>query len=203
MSTVRPTVRSASRMGLALVLAGGLLFTACGDDEDDAAAGDTTTESTAEAPSSSEAPAGETVEIELVDYAFEGIPDSVPAGTKITVKNSSTVEFHELVAFKLPDDETRSSEELVNLPEDELGALFAGEPATVLLAGPHGGHQTAAVGDGTLAEPGRYLILCSIPTGADPEEIEASLDSEEPPAEDPDAGPPHFTQGMHAEIIVE
>lgn len=45
--------------------------------------------------------------------------------------------------------------------------------------------------------------LCSIPTGADPEEIAAAAESDGPPPEDPDAGPPHFTEGMHAELIVE
>lgn len=203
MRTTRPPLRTAGRMGLALALAGGMLLSACGDDEDDASTDSTTTEAAAETTEGTEAPAGETLEITLVDYAFEGVPEEpIPAGTKVTVKNDSDQEFHELVAFKLPDDETRSSEELVNLPEEELGALFAGEPATVLLAGPHG-EQHAAVGDGTLAEPGRYLILCSIPTGADPEELEASIDSNEPPAEDPNAGPPHFVQGMHAELVVE
>ena len=209
MSTTRHTFRTASRMGLALVLAGGLLLSACGDDEDDTSAeGTTTTEqSTTEAPETTEgdAPAGETVEIELVDYGFENVPESVPAGTKLTVKNTSTMEFHELVAFKLPDDETRSSEELVNLPEEELGALFAGPPAAVLLAGPNGGEQTAAVGDGTLSEPGNYVIFCSIPVGADPEAMAEAAENPDagPPPEDPDAGPPHFTEGMYADLVVE
>ena len=38
--------------------------------------------------------------------------------------------------------------------------------AAVLLADP-GGEQIAAIGDGVLSEPGRYLLLCAIPTGVD------------------------------------
>ncbi|MFP3907004.1 MAG: hypothetical protein ACLFWR_08215 [Acidimicrobiales bacterium] len=83
--------------------------------------------------------------------------------------NEAPSELHELVAVLLPEDEDRSVDELVGLPPEEMGpALFAVEPATVLMAAP-GGEQIAAVGDGTLSEPGRYAILCVIPTGVEPE----------------------------------
>ena len=78
----------------------------------------------------------------------------------------------------------------------ELEAVFGGPPATVLLAKP-GGPQIDAVGDGTLTEPGRYLVACSIPVGADPDEI---LEAEGPP---PAGGIPHFHKGMYAEVTVE
>ncbi|MGH9271426.1 MAG: hypothetical protein ACRDZ2_09140, partial [Ilumatobacteraceae bacterium] len=107
------------------------------------------------------------VEVNAIDYAFEDLPASVPAGTMLNLTNSSTAEVHELVAFRLPDDETRPIEELVMLPEAEFGALLAGEPATVIVAPPSEG-GFPAVGDGTLTEPGRYAIMCFIPVGADP-----------------------------------
>ena len=79
----------------------------------------------------------------------------------------------------------------------------------VLIAGP-GEEGMAVVGDGTLTEPGRYIIACAIPIGADPAEIMA------PPSSDPAAtegsapsgppeaegGPPHFTAGMYGEVLV-
>ena len=109
------------------------------------------------------------IEIEAVDYAFENLPDNVPAGTRLTLANTANAELHELVAIRLPDDETRAVEELMQLPEAELGAIIgAGPPTAVLLAAP-GGEQIAAVGDGTLSEPGRYLVFCSIPSGVAPE----------------------------------
>lgn len=213
--------RTAGRIALATVLSAGLLLTACGDDDDEATSSDDTaaeetTESTeAETTETTEAdPLGDASDggvvdgvltVELVDYAFEGLPESVPAGTKLEVTNSSTGEFHELVAFKLPEGETRTAEELVQLPEEELGALFAGPPAAVLLAGPNGAEPTAAVGDGTLAEPGNYVLFCSIPVGADPEAMAEAAENPDagPPPEDPDAGPPHFTEGMYADLVVE
>jgi hypothetical protein len=214
--------RTAGRVALATVLSAGLLLTACGDDNDDEATSDDTeaaaeesTESTEEATETTEAsPIDDASDggvedgvltVELVDYGFEGLPESVPAGTKLEVENTSTGEYHELVAFKLPEGETRTAEELVQLPEEELGALFAGPPAAVLLAGPNGGEQVAAVGDGTLAEAGSYVIFCSIPVGADPEAMAAAAENPEagPPPEDPNAGPPHFTEGMYADLVVE
>jgi hypothetical protein len=77
-----------------------------------------------------------------------------------------------------------------------------GAPATVLLAAP-GGPQIAAVGDGTLTRPGRYAIVCVIPTGADPDAyLQAAAESDEGPPE-VDGGPPHIAQGMFAELVVE
>ena len=50
--------------------------------------------------------------------------------------------------------------------------MFSGEPAMVLVAGP-GEDGMAVVGDGTVTEPGRYVVACAIPIGADPAEIMA------------------------------
>ncbi|HEU5149575.1 MAG TPA: hypothetical protein VFU19_03715 [Iamia sp.] len=210
--------RTAGRIALATMLSAGLLLAACGDDDDDATAEDTseeTTEATEETTDSTEASplddaSGGGVEdgvltVELVDYGFEGLPESVPAGTQLAVENSSTAEFHELVAFKLPEGETRTAEEIVALSEEEQGAIFAGPPAAVLLAGPNGGEQVTAVGDGTLSEPGSYVLFCAIPVGADPEVYAQAAENPDagPPPADPDAGPPHFTEGMYADLVVE
>lgn len=215
---MQPTrTRTAGRIALAVVLSAGILLTACGDDDDDEAtpsSEDTAAETTEETASTEASPLDDATDsgvedgvltVQLVDYGFEGLPESVPAGTRLQVENTSTAEFHELVAFKLPEGETRTAEEIVALPEEEQGALFAGPPAAVLLAGPDGGEQTAAVGDGTLSEPGSYVLFCAIPVGTDPEVYAAAAENPEagPPPEDPNAGPPHFTEGMYADLVVE
>lgn len=137
----------------------------------------------------------------MADFEFQGVPSSVSAGTRVTVVNNAEGELHELVAFRLSDDETRSAAELTQLPPDELiGAL--GAPATVLLAAP-GGPQIPAVGDGVLSEPGQYVFFCFIPTGVDPDEyLAAAAESHDGPPEIENAGPPHFVHGMYAEIEV-
>lgn len=93
-------------------------------------------------------------------------------------------------------------DELVKLPQEQLEGFFTGPPATVLLTPPGSDEQIEAVGDGTLADPGRYVIFCAIPKGADPKAyLEAADESQEGPPDVP-GGPPHFTLGMYGEIIV-
>jgi hypothetical protein len=181
------------RRAIAGTLAAGLLLVAgCGDDDEGLAMTGTAP------PVESDGP----VEVTLVDYGFEDLPETVPAGTKFTVVNNSKIEIHEFVAFRLEDDDDRSADEIAKLPMDQLMALFSGEPATVLLAPPNGGEQINAVGDGTLDEPGRYVIFCVIPTGADPEEyLEAAGSGEGPPQVA--GGAPHFMNGMYGEVTVE
>ena len=112
--------RTPGRLALSALLATGLLFTACGDDEPDepAAAVAETTEAT-DHSSTTHADEGEpaavedgVLTVEVTDYSFGDLPDTIPAGTKLDLTNASSVEFHELVAFRLPDDEERSVEEL-------------------------------------------------------------------------------------------
>ena len=194
-------MRSLTRLGaglLALALAGGI--TACGDDDD--ATGDTTTTTSAPDTTDTTGPSSETIDVTAIDYAFEGLPDTIAPGTTLTLTNSSTAEIHELVAFLLPASETKTAEEIAGLPEGEFGALFPGEPAAVLVAPPGGAPQIPAVGDGSFTEPGRYVVFCFIPTGADPEEYLAAASSGEGPPQ-VEGGPPHFTQGMYGEFTVE
>lgn len=193
--------RRAAAVALPLLLAGSVVLAACGSDGDTTAATaradkTTTTIKPVEKTTTTVAEDG-SITVTAVDFDYEGLPDTVPAGTTFKLVNDSEEELHEFVAFRLPDDEQRSADELIELPQAELEALFGGPPATVLLAKP-GGPQIEAVGDGTLAKPGRYLVACSIPVGADPDEI---LESEGPPPTD--AGMPHFHKGMYAEVTVE
>ena len=192
------TLRSRWTRVAAGLLVGALALTACGDDDDDGAAGDETT--TTEAGGDAAA----TVEVTLIDYGFQGLPTSIEAGTQLTVRNDSEAEMHELVAVLLPDGEERSVSELLSLPEEEIGALLGGgEPAAVLLATPGSDETIPAVGDGTLTEPGRYLIACFIPQGADPDEFMAAAAESEGGPPEVEGGPPHFVLGMQAELRVE
>lgn len=205
--------RTIRRFGAALLAVGLLVTVGCGDDDEPEATGDDassttaaegeTTTTAADAGTTSEAPTEGPVEVTAVDYAYEGLPDSVAAGTKLTLTNGSDKEVHELVAIALPPDEERSAAELVKLPEEEQASLASGPPAAVLVTPPGGAPVIEAVGDGTLTEPGRYLILCAIPTGADPDEyLKAAQESQGGPPDVP-GGPPHFVEGMYGEVVVE
>lgn len=213
MNTRHTTIRRL--LPAALAIAVGLGMTGCGGDDDSSS--DTTVGGTdpptapatdpPEEPATDEADGegeaegeGEVITVALSDFAFGGLPETVPVGTRLQIENVSESELHELVAIRIPDDEDRSVEELLALPDDELDVVFGSTmPAMVLLA-PPGGPQIEAVGDGTFTEPGRYAVVCFIPTGADPEAYLAAGEGDGPP--DVEGGPPHIAHGMHAEVVV-
>lgn len=178
------------RLGAVVAIALGVA--ACGGAS---AAGVTTA-----APATTQATEPDPLLITAVDYGYEGLPERVPAGTTIELRNVSDKEVHEFVAIRLPDDEERPVEDLVQLPPEEMAAFFPMVEA-VLIAPPS---ETgfAVEGTGELTEPGRYAIICVIPTGADPGEyLGAAAEAEGGPPE-VDGGLPHIANGMYAELIV-
>lgn len=205
------------RRATATVMVAGLLLgtAACGDDDDATTAttagspsaieeASSTTAADTSAPSDAPADDGDHdhVEVAAVDFGFQNLPTEIKAGTRLSLVNEAETELHELVAIRLPDEETRPVSDLVKLPREELGAIMSSEPQAVLLAEP-GGEQIPAVGDGTLTEPGRYVILCAIPTGVAPAEyLAAAAQSQGGPPTIENAGPPHFVNGMFAELTV-
>lgn len=198
-------------LGLGLVLATGLA-SACTDDGNasadptsDGAAFDSSTTTTRAVAGEHDGHDAESmaVTIEGVDYAFSDVPDTVPAGTTLTFQNTSATELHEMVVFRLPDDVDTPIDELVQLPPAELEATL-GAPVTVMLQPPGAPEPIQAVGDGTLAEPGRYAVMCFIPIGADPGEyVAAAQAAGGGKPEGVAGGPPHFTAGMYAELTVQ
>ena len=187
--------------GLALALA----LTACADTDDPeaaAATGDDTTEAPAET-TEADAGGGEVVEITAVDYAFEDVPETVPAGTELTLVNEAEGEVHEMIVYRVDDAQTMTLEEIVQGAAEDDGPApewltFAG--MDVALPGESG---LAPEGPLVLDEPGRYLLLCFIPTGADPAAFEEAITSEATAPPQVDGGPPHVAQGMAAELRVE
>jgi hypothetical protein len=187
------TTRQPGRKWLRVALAATLVLGACAtpegseEEEEDAAATRTTQ------------PAEE-VSVTARDYAFDGIPARIDAGSKLTLKNASTKEVHELIAVKLPEGENSPAADLVKLPQAEFEKLMSGT-ATVLVALPNSGGM-AVEGDGTLADAGRYLFVCFIPTGADPAAYQAAIQDPQGGPPNISGGPPHVTQGMFTEATV-
>ncbi|MGI9603306.1 MAG: hypothetical protein ACR2QE_15580 [Acidimicrobiales bacterium] len=197
-----------------------VLAAGCGSDDDDDAAGtsdsngSTSVATTAAPPETTAAPAttvapttvaeSNTIEVLATDYAFSGIPETIAAGTELTLFNESTEEVHEVLAFKVAEGEERSLAELVALPPEEVEAVT--ELRGVLVAYP-GEAGFAPEGPVVLEEPGRYAFLCLIPTGADPvvyrETVDANIEAGIPGPPDVEGGPPHVVEGMFAQAIVE
>ena len=142
------------------------------------------------------------MQVDGIDYGFENLPAEVPAGTMLTFRNTSDAEFHEMVVMRIPDEETRSVEELTALPPEESDAIFAEVmPALVSVAAP-GEEGMPVLGDGTITEPGRYAVVCFIPVGADPAVVAEAMQTESSGPPDLGDGPPHASAGMYGELIV-
>lgn len=143
-----------------------------------------------------------TTTVTAADYRFENLPATVKAGTTLNLRNTSPRELHEMLVVKLPEGEQRSSEALATLPGSQLDALLTGSTVTVLLRPPGNAGLIRALGDGKLTEKGRYLVLCTIPTGVDPTAFLAATrgPKDAPPV---GGGPPHYTVGMYGEIRVQ
>ena len=161
---------------------------------------------------------GLTVDVGGVEYAFTGLPTSVPAGTALTFTNDGA-EIHEMVLNRLADDVTESFEELMALNESGVDLQAEGYIDTefgdqMLLAVPG---QTAE-GSITLDQEGRYVALCFIPSGLEMAKlIELGVDPSvlgpdtDPSTLSPEAqafigevmgNPPHMAQGMIQEFVV-
>jgi uncharacterized cupredoxin-like copper-binding protein len=128
-------------------------------------------------------------DVTAVDYQFETDLSGVEAGYNGFAFENAGTEMHEMALIRFNDDTTETIEELFELPEEEAfskvtmpGASFAapGESDTLFVD----------------LEPGRYAIVCFLPVGATPDDMEA-LESGEL------QGPPHFSQGMVEEFTVE
>jgi len=186
----------------AMTIVLGLTVAACGGDDSTATTAAPATTTTTTAATTTSTSAENVVEVGMHDFAFVGLPESVPAGTRLEVVNHAESELHELVVFKLADGEERKAADLAGLDPRGLETAL-GAPVMVLLAAP-GGDQIAAIGDGTLTEPGRYVVFCFIPTGVDPQVyLEAAAQPQDGPPQIEGAGTPHFAHGMHADLIVE
>ena len=165
----------------ALIIAASLVFAAC------ASTGST--------------PVSGTIEVTGLDYSYSGIPDVVASGAELTFTNASDAEFHEMTVMRIADLETRTIEELLELPESESESLIEFQGVLFAMPGeagssPEGGSSI------TVTEPGRYAVFCFIPQGADPAAVAEAMQSAEGPP-DLGEGTPHALLGMVAEFQVE
>jgi hypothetical protein len=125
------------------------------------------------------------VDVSAVDYGYEGVPATLPAGTTsfVMVNDSAAGEAHEFSLVKLSDDTDLTLEDLLELPEAEA------EQHIERFAGGVFAPAGAAAGTATELTPGRWAYVCFIPVG--------TVDGAE------GTGPPHFVEGMAGEFTVE
>lgn len=124
------------------------------------------------------------IDVAAVDYAFEGVPETIPAGTVTFAFSNEGQEVHEMLMVRYKDPST-TIEDLMKLSDKEaqkaidfLGASF----------GPPGATDT----ESKELTPGKYALVCFVPVGSTSEKAARKAD-----------GPPHVARGMSAEFTVE
>lgn len=125
--------------------------------------------------------ADDKVQVTGVDYAFQGVPDTVEAGTVAFSFTNEGTEPHEMLVLRLPDDAEETLpylQRISELPEDEA-------QAEVMIAGATFAPPGASSATFIDLEAGDYVMACFIPVGGGEE------------------GRPHFSEGMFAEFTVE
>jgi hypothetical protein len=110
-------------------------------------------------------PMAEPLEISGIDYAFVGLPTSVPADTTLVFANEGT-EFHEMIVVRITDEVT-PLEELMTMPDEETAGISEFVGYVSALPG------MPAEGAIALETPGRYIATCVIHQGSDPAAFEA------------------------------
>jgi hypothetical protein len=123
-----------------------------------------------------------------IEYEFEGLPKTLPAG-KVAIRFTDTgAELHELQVFRVKGKD--SVKKIVGLSEKEqrkkgeqLGGTFAAQ-----------GQTSYAFAD--MTKPGRYGVVCHLPVGStSPEAIEEAGEAHDAKS--------HAQRGMYATITVE
>jgi len=124
-----------------------------------------------------------TTDVEMKEYHFMGLPDSLPSGVMSFELTNTGNEPHVIEIVRKNDGVTESFEELLALSQEEAFAKVTSV-----------GSGFAAPGESSYVlvdfAPGEYLALCPLPIGW--------VDMSGPP---PDAAP-HFTEGMSHEFTV-
>ena len=149
----------------------------------DAAKGMMQTLTVTESESTAALPAETDITVEMVDFSYvvhgNGVQGSVQAGEQTLRMINTGMEPHEMILFRLAEGATL---------EDFVSFMGSEEPAGPPPFVPAGGAPPISDGVETVYtmtfEPGRYVMICFIPSGAN-------------------SGMPHFMLGMVQELVVE
>ncbi len=118
------------------------------------------------------------VDVVGIDYEFQGVPATIPAGTTaFKFTNDAPKEHHEIIILRRKPGTTQPVDEILSLPEKKAGKLV--DFVTAAFADP--GDTQVGI---TELTPGEYVVACFIPVGGKKH------------------GKPHWVKGMVAEFEV-
>jgi hypothetical protein len=116
-----------------------------------------------------------------VEYEFDRLPDSLPAGPAALSLTNDGQELHQVLLLRVTDGSTATLDDLLALPGPGLAAKV--RPVADVVAGP-GTTNTSLV----QLDPGRYVAVCYVPVGSKRGAV--------------GDGEPHHAEGMAAELTV-
>ena len=125
------------------------------------------------------------LEIDAINYAFEGISKSMDAGIKVVKFTNAGDNAHEANFFRINDGVTDSLKDLASLPEAE--ALKKVTPIAHVGADPGKTSWTSI----DMSRPGRYGVICFVSQG-----MTSMSDTAH------QSGTPHAALGMQQEFTV-
>lgn len=212
----RATSRWAAAVAVTGLVLGGCAADATGESAEPASdAGPTEPGSTGDGAEGLPGGEGVAVDITVVDHGYEGLPEQVAVGSLLSMQTTDEGEFHQLAVYRLDDDETRTVGELATLPldtdaPDAIGnGMLEGLVATPVagLSAPPGNlparmFHGSAPGSFTieLAEPGRYLLIGTLPVGT---KVLTAIDAENSgDYSSVQDGPFHYQEGEIAIVDV-
>jgi hypothetical protein len=121
-----------------------------------------------------------------IEYEFQGLPKTLPAGT-VAIRFSDTgAEFHELAIFRVKSKD--SVKKILGMSEKEQTKRIEEISGTFAMQG----QTTYAIAD--MSKPGRYGVVCFLPVGS------TSIENAEEAGRNAKT---HWEEGMYATITVE
>jgi hypothetical protein len=122
-----------------------------------------------------------------IEYEFQGLPKTLPAG-KVAIRFTDTgAELHELAIYRMKTKD--SLKKVVGLSEKEQSKKL--EPVGGTFAMQNETSYTIA----ELTKPGRYAVICHLPVGSTSVEAAEEAEHDHPKS--------HAQEGMYATITVE
>jgi hypothetical protein len=122
-----------------------------------------------------------------IEYEFQGLPKTVPAGKVAIQFTDNGAEIHELEVLRIKGKD--SAKKLVGLSEKEFSKKAEQVGSTFAMQG-----QTSyAFAD--LSKPGRYLVVCHLPVGSTSPQAAEEAGKKHAKS--------HAQEGMYATITVE
>jgi hypothetical protein len=150
---------------------------------------------------------GAPVGIHAVDYGYQGVPSTLPAGEiRFAFVNDSQAESHEMTLFRINDGVTESFDQILAEDEAQQNAAAQSQPA----GSQQGGEQAPA----EQAPPPAPKMSFFASTGSAPgQSAKMDLIGNLPagrygmvcflPVVNDEAGSPHYKKGMKAEFTVQ